>query len=149
MTADATQVPKDLVGFLDYYLVRKAPFQLPDAVKEWLVRYGPWITVVLLVLTLPALLVALGLSAAFLPFAGIGYATGFTYLTVLVVAQCIMMALALPGLFARRMSGWKMLFYAQIVSVVGSLLSGSIVGTLVGALIGFYLLFQIRPLYHE
>jgi hypothetical protein len=53
----------------------------------------------------------------------------------------------LPGLFARKMSGWKLMFYAEVVQIVGALLAGSIVGAIVGGLIGLYILFQVRPLY--
>jgi predicted membrane-bound spermidine synthase len=45
------------------------------------------------------------------------------------------------------MSGWTLLFYAEAVSVIGSLLSLNILGALVFGLIWFYVLFQIRPLY--
>ena len=45
----ADQAPKDIIGFLDYYLVTKAPFQLPMNIKEGIVKYGPWIAVVLYV----------------------------------------------------------------------------------------------------
>lgn len=147
MTADTNQAPKDLIGFLDFYLVQKAPFQIPANAKEWIVQYGPWITVVLLVLTLPPLLIVLGIGAAFMPFGGIGYAAGFTYLTIVLIAELGLMVAALPGLFARKMSGWRLLFYAQILSFVFSLLSGSIVGAIVGVVISMYLLFQVRPLY--
>ncbi|HQU13748.1 MAG TPA: hypothetical protein PKV70_05825, partial [Thermodesulfobacteriota bacterium] len=41
---------------------------------------------------------------------------------------------ALPGLFARKMSGWRLLFYAQIVSLMFSLLSGNIIGAIIGGL---------------
>jgi hypothetical protein len=147
MTADTTQAPKDLIGFLDFYLVKKAPFQIPDNAKEWIVQWGPWITVVLLVLALPPLLVVLGIGAAIMPFGGIGYATGFTYLTIVLIAQLGLTVAALPGLFARKMAGWQLLFYAQILSFAFSLLSGRLVGAILGALISMYLLFQVRPLY--
>ena len=147
MTADTNQPPKDLIGFLDFYLVQKAPFQIPANAKEWIVQYGPWITVVLLVLALPPLLFVLGIGAAFMPYGGIGYAAGFTYLTIVLIAQLGLMVAALPGLFARKMSGWQLLFYAQIVSCVFSLLSGSVVGAVVGVVISMYVLFQVRPLY--
>ena len=147
MHADTNQAPKDLIGFLDFYLVQKAPFQLPDNAKEWIVKYGPWITVVLLILMLPPLLFVLGIGTVLMPFGGIGYATGFTYLTIVLVAQIGLMVAALPGLFARKMSGWQLVFYAQLVGFVFSVLSGSIVGGIVGALISMYLLFQVRPLY--
>ncbi len=147
MTADTNQAPKDIIGFLDFYLVQKAPFQIPANAKEWIVHYGPWITVVLLVLALPPLLFVLGIGAAFMPFGGIGYAAGFTYLTIVLIAELGLMVAALPGLFARKMSGWQLLFYAQILSFVFSLLSGSLVGAVVGVVISMYLLFQVRPLY--
>ena len=78
--------------------------------KELLVKYGPWITLVLLVITLPPLLFVLGIGAVLVPFGGPAYAAGFTYLTVLLVIQLGLMAAALPGLFARKMSGWQFLF---------------------------------------
>jgi hypothetical protein len=147
MTADTGQAPKDLIGFLDFYLVQKAPFQIPENGKEWIVKYGPWITVVLLILSLPPLLLVLGLGAALVPFGGVGYATGFTYLTIVLLAELGLMVAALPGLFARKMSGWRLLFYAQIASFAFSLLSGAILGAILGAVIALYILFQVRALY--
>ena len=141
------QAPKDLIGFLDYYLVKQAPFQLPTEVKEFLVKFGPWIALVLLVLSLPALFVMLGVGTAFMPFGGAMYTVGFTYLTIVLLAQLVLLALALPGLFKRKMSAWRLIFYSELVSIVFSLLSGSILGALIGGLIGLYILFQIRPLY--
>jgi hypothetical protein len=120
---------------------------LPDAAKEWIVRYGPWITLVLLIFTLPALLVMLGIGTALMPFAGVGYATGFTYHTVILIAQLGLTVAALPGLFARKMSGWTLLFYAQWLSLLFSVLGGSIIGAAIGLVIGLYILFQVRPLY--
>ena len=145
--APKEQAPKDVIGFLDYYLVRKAPFQIPDNAKEWIVKYGPWITVVLLVVTLPALLFVLGIGTALVPFAGVGYATGFGYLAVGLIVEIGLTVAALPGLFARRMHGWKLLFYARIVDLATTLLAGSIVSALVGGVISLYILFQVRPLY--
>ena len=108
--------PKDLIGFLDFYFVKKAPFQIPDGGREFIVKFGPWITVVLLILTLPVLLFALGLGAIFIPFGGIGYASGFGVLTIFVVVEVGLMIAALPGLFARKMAGWRLLFYSQLIS---------------------------------
>ena len=148
-TQTTTDAPKDLVGFLDFYLVKKAPFQIPDGGREWIVKFGPWITVVLLVLSLPLLLVALGIGTFLMPFGGPGYATGFGFLTLVLIVELGLMIAALPGLFARKMAGWRLLFYSQLVSIVFSLLSGSIVGGLLFGLISLYILFQVRPLYHE
>jgi len=142
----ANQAPNDLIGFLDYYLVKQAPFQIPDGAREVIVRFAPWIAVVLLVLSLPVVLLALGLSAAVLPFAATG-ATGLGFTMMIVIATLVLDVLALPGLFARRMGGWRLIFYARLVTIVSSVLQGAIVGGILGGLISLYILFQIRPLY--
>ena len=147
MNTTVTTPPKDLIGFLDFYLVKQAPFQIPDGGREWIVKFGPWITVVLLILTLPILLFALGLGAIFIPFGGIGYASGFGVLTLFVIVEVGLMIAALPGLFARKMAGWQLLFYSQLVSIVYNVLSGHIVSALLFGLIALYILFQVRPLY--
>ena len=153
MTEDTSQAPKDMIGFLDYYLVKKAPFQIPDGAREWIVKYGPWITVVLLLISLPAIFLLLGIGAFLTPFAGAGYGYGYAYgfaywpSMLGLVAHVVLMGLALPGLFARKMSGWTLMFYAQAVSAIAAILSMSIISGLIGALISFYILFQIRSLY--
>jgi len=141
------QPPKDLIGFIDFYLVKKAPFQLPEPAKEAIVQYGPWITIVLLVLTLPLLLALLGIGAIFSPFGGVSAAAGFGIVALGTIIEVGLTIAALPGLFARKMNGWTFLFYARVVSFVTSILALNIVGAIVFGLISFYILFQIRPLY--
>jgi hypothetical protein len=141
------QAPKDLIGFLDFYLVKKAPIQIPDNAKEWIVKYGPWITIVILVLTLPLLLAVLGIGTVLMPFAGIGYATGFGFVAIGLLIEIGLTVMALPGLFARKMSGWTLLLYARLVSVVANILSGAVVSALLVGLISLYILFQVRALY--
>jgi hypothetical protein len=147
MADQSTATSKDLIGTLDEYLVQKAPFQIPDGGKEFIVKYGPWISIVLMVLWLPLLLVALGIGAILVPFAGPAYAGGFGIATLFLLVQIGLMVMALPGLFARKKSAWTLMFYAQLVGIVFSLLSGSIIGALIGGLIGLYILFQIRVKY--
>ena len=146
--ADAPeQAPKDLIGFLDFYLVKKAPFQIPEGGREFLVKFGPWIALVLMVLTLPFLLFLLGVGTFLSPFAGVGYAAGFGLTAILILAQFALRAMALPGLFARKMSGWNLLFYSSLVGFVASLTSYNVIGGILGLLIGLYILFQIRSKY--
>ena len=148
MENTTTQPPKDLIGFLDFYLVQKAPFQLPLNVKEAIVKFGPWIAVVLIVLSLPFLLLALGLSAVLAPVVG-AQAHGIGVAWIVLLVQVGLAVAALPGLFARKMSGWRLAFYSRLVAILTSLLLGSIVGALLGGLISLYVLFQIRTLYTE
>ena len=145
--ADANQAPKDPIGFLDFYLVQKAPFQIPDAGREWIVKFGPWITLVLLIIALPAVLFVFGVGTMLLPFGSVAYVTGFGYASVLVVANSVLMIAALPGLFAQKRSGWNLLFYAELIHIVSSLVAGLVPSGLLSGLIRLYILFQIRTLY--
>lgn len=147
----ADEAPKDLIGFLDFYLVKKAPFQLPDGVKEAIVKYGPWIALVLMVLTLPLLLFVLGIGAFVLPFAAAAGQSGALsgFLTIpLVLVTFALNAFALPGLFARKMSGWKLIFYSRLITIVWDVLLLNIVSAIVFGAISLYILMQVRPLYN-
>ena len=66
-----------------------------------------------------------------------------------VLVEIGLMIAALPGLFNRKMAGWRLLFYSQLVSIVYNLLSGSVIAGLVVGLISLYILFQVRPLYRR
>jgi hypothetical protein len=136
-----------VVDFLNNYLVLKAPFQIPDAGKEWIVKYGPWIAVVLLVLLLPPILLLLGIGAFFAPFGGAYYAAGYSYVAIITLIQAGLTVAALPGLFARKMSGWTLLFYSRILGIATTLLLGNVVSAIIGGVISLYILFQVRPLY--
>lgn len=144
------QASKGLIGTLDEWLVKKAPFQLPESVKEFIVKFGPWIDLVLLVLALPALLAVIGLSSFMMPYAvigGVGYSSLYWVGIAVLVVQLVLQVMALPGLFARKMGGWTLLFYSQLVSIVYSVVSYNILGAILSAVIGLYFLFQIREKY--
>jgi hypothetical protein len=134
---------------LEEYLVKKAP-ALPSNIKDILVQLAPWITLILAIMFVPLLLAVLGLSALFLPIAALGGASyGLSYLAILPAAIAfILQVMAIPGLFKRTRSAWKLLFYATLISALASLLQGNLVGMLLGALIGLYLLFQVKSYYH-
>jgi len=139
----------NLEDTLNVYFVKKAPFQLPDGVKEVLVQYGPWVMVVMLVLSLPVLLAAIGLGAFLAPFAVLGgaNAAAFTVGTVFSLGALVLEVFALPGLFKRKKSGWSLLFYSTLVSIVGSLVAMNLVGALLSGVVSFYFLFQVRSMY--
>lgn len=134
---------------LELYLVDKAP-SLPSGVKEFIVKYGPWITLVMLILALPALLLAFGLGALVAPFAflgglqaGVSYGVGMIFSAVILVIQ----AFAIPGLFARKASAWKLMFYAALLGAVESLITFNLGGLVIGSGITMYILFQIKSYY--
>ena len=134
---------------LNEYFVKKAPFQLPTGVKEFIVAFGPWFALVGIVLSLPLILAAIGLGAFLAPFAVLGgaNATAFGVGTLFTLGALVLEAMALPGLFKRKKAGWNLLFYSSIVSVVGSLVALNLVGAVLNAVIGGYLIFQIRSMY--
>ncbi len=137
--------------FFDTYLHKKAPFQLPHGVREWLVQFGPWITLVIIILALPIVLIALGLGAVVSPFvvAYGGLHVGFAYMLhgLIGLASLVMEAVALPGLFKRSLSSWRLVYYATLLSAVSQLVSGNLVGFIIGTAISLYVLFQIKEYY--
>jgi hypothetical protein len=139
--------PRDLVEWLDYYLVKKAPFQIPEAGRRAIVQFGPWVIVILIILTLPQALYFFGWHRWFW-HGDWFYVPHYRFASLLSLVACGLMFLALPGLFNRRKSGWSLLFYAQLLSAIISVaFLGNIIGGLIGALVGLYVLFQVRGHY--
>jgi hypothetical protein len=138
---------------LDLYFGQKAP-AMPANVKELLVKFAPWVTLLILLITLPAVLIALGLGALAAPLAfligpgyGVTYGVTYTISMVIIGLSVLLEALSVPGLFQRSRQGWRYAYYATLVSVVGNLIGMNITGAIVSALVGFYILFQIRSYY--
>jgi len=141
-------------AFLDEYMVKKAPFAIPAGGKEFIVKIAPYLVIIGAILLLPAIFAAIGLSAFVAPFAmmgayGYGHVWGFRVIISLIVSviALILEIIAVPGLFKLTRNGWNMVFYASIVSFVGSILSLNIIGGIIGAIIGWYILFQVKDMY--
>ncbi len=130
------------------YFTTKAPFQFPVEFREGFVKYWPIVSLVLLILALPAILALLGLGAWFSSVAGYGYGALYTIGVVFSIATTVLRALALPGLFNRKRQGWVFSYYAQLLSIVGGIVSFSVVGILLGLLF-LLLLFQVRDYYSD
>jgi hypothetical protein len=146
---------KDIAGLentLNEYFGKKAP-ALPTNIKELLVKFAPWLSVIGVVLSLPALLALVGLGglvAITSPLGGVsGVQQGVGYLisVVFLIITVALEGLAIPGLFAKSKAGWKMMFYSILVSAVGSLLGMNIVSAIIGLAVGCYFLFQVREYY--
>ncbi len=138
---------------LDLYLGQKAP-QLPKNVREIIVNLAPWLTLIGIVVSLPLVLLALGLGALATPFmflagpaAGVSYGVSYTVSMVILAVALVLEAMAIPGLFKKSRKAWKLVYWAVLVSLVSNLFSFNIVSGLVGALISLYFLFQIKEYY--
>ena len=143
-----------LEAILDEYMVEKAPFQLPMNVKEIIAKVAPYLILVLAVFAIPAIIAALGITAVLTPVAMMG---GYQYGPLAMIGAVIGLValvvelMAVPGLFKRTHKGWRLAFYASLISLVGSVFSyhpiAGLISGLIGAIIGWYLLFQIKVLY--
>jgi len=134
---------------LDLYFGKKAP-AMPENIKEFIVKYSPYLSIIMLVLALPAILFAFGLSTLAMPFAYVGgLHTGFTFsFTALIsLAALVLEVIAIPGLFKRTKQSWQYMFYASLLTLLSSLLSLSLGSLIIGGAISFYILFQIKSFY--
>ena len=137
---------------LNDYLGKKAP-AIPDNIKETLVSFAPYISIIEIVIALPAITAIFGLGAmmSFLtPYAGVAYMNlGVMYYIGLIgiIISAVLNGMAIPGLFKRTLGAWKLMYYATLASFVGAVIQGSIVNGLLGALIGMYVLFQVKNKY--
>ncbi len=140
---------KQMEDFFNTYLHVKAPFHLPPAAREWIVKYGPWITLVIMILAVPVILAAIGLTAFFSPVYSMygGYHSLFLVQGLIALAALILEAVALPGLFARKLSAWHLLYYSVLVGAIGQLIGGHIINLILDVDISMYFLFEIKEYY--
>jgi hypothetical protein len=123
---------------------------LPKNVNEVIVKITPWIALIFGVLGILSSIALFGISTVAAPFLAMGGYAGQTgggmIAAILALVSSVLMVAAFPGTNKRKLSGWTLLFYSEIVSVIASVVMLS-VGGLVGNLIGFYILFQIKSYY--
>jgi hypothetical protein len=115
----------------------------PDNIKDLLVKIAPFLAIIGVVFGV----LGVGVTAILSPFAWFSgsliYGLGMIFLLIMVVLE----GLAIPGLFAQKMDGWKYMYYAQFLSLIYSLCMGNWFSGLLGAFIGFWILFQIKEKY--
>ncbi len=158
-SSDIKSLLSQLEALLDEYMVKKAPFTLPKDAKEFIAKVSPYLIIIFAIMALSFIFFTLGLSAFVAPFAmmgGYGYGLGLSWsfgtIIALVVSiiSVVIELMAVPGLFKRTKSSWRLLFYASIVSLIGGILSiNGLVGAIIGAIIGWYILFQVKELYKK
>jgi len=132
---------------LDLYFGKKAP-AMPENIKEFIVKYSPYLTLIALALSIPALLLALGLSSAFMPlaYAG-GYRPAFSLPSIISLVAMILEIVALPGLFKRTKDSWQLMFIASLVMIISYIFDLNIGSLIISGAISFYILFQIKSYY--
>ncbi len=167
---------KNVEEKLNDVFVKNAPFQIPENGRKAIVRYLPWITLVLAVLMLLSSLLLWQwantankivnianeysrLSGTTDMIANVSRLTAAVWIgLVILLVEGVMYLAAFPGLRDRKKQGWNLLFYLAVLNIVyGVVITftgygqglGSLILSIIGSIIGFYLLFQIRSYYHN
>jgi len=151
---DPKQALGQLEEILEVYMVKKAPFAIPENWRELIVKFAPYLTILSIIIGVPVVLAVLGIGALVSPFTaflGPRYALSYSFNYVLSMITfgvvIVFEALAVPGLFRREKKAWRFLFYASLVNVVAGFFGGDWVGMIVGALLSWYVLFQVKEYY--
>lgn len=139
----------EIENFLNLYFGKKAPV-MPESAKEVLVKYAPYLSLLILIFTIPVILFAFGLSAALSPFtyyAGYHPLFSFSFYGLLSLLSMVFSALAVPGLFKKTRQSWEYMFYASLASLLSSLFKPDFASLIIGGALSFWVLFQIRSYY--
>lgn len=167
---DVMSLVNQLEGLCDEYLVKKAPFSLPDSVKDIIVKLAYPLAIIGAVFMVLAVLGAvagvvlyLGISGLTMPFAGAKAVSGFNILGLLLAALQLGVSVlsvklyfqAIPGLKTMTHKSWHLVYLGFLLSAVSSLLSShsiaaivfSLVPSAVSLLIGLFIWFQVKDRY--
>lgn len=122
--------------------------QLPNSTKDWIARWAWFFALIGVIIRGFGLLTLLGLGAV---FSGLAASTGsFSFFSTLgfgiifLSVEGLLLLISIPGLKNMKLGGWNFAFYAELVAIVGNLLSFNFFGAVIAAIIGFFFLFQIR-----
>lgn len=139
---------KSIESQIETIVTKKLP-SLPQNIIDILVTITPWLAVIGTVMGIPAILALFKMNqfAAYYNVPGMGFGWGYQAGNLLLVVQMILMGLSIQGLFARKISAWRLMYYAAWVSMLSSLISSGIVSMLIGGAISFYILFQVKKAY--
>lgn len=151
---DIMQYITEADKFFEDIYIKKAPFTIPDNWKEIIVKVAPYLNVVGIVLALLALPVLLGFGAL---STMVGVASGsalnplnniFGILAlVFTLASLALSIMAAQGLFKRKASAWKLMFYNSLLNAVQGVLMLNITGLVITFIVGFYVLYQVKAKY--
>lgn len=142
----ATLDPQTFESNLDRFYSRLPT--LPSNMRDALVVYGPFLMLFAGCASI--------LTSGIVNLSWIGYTVFtaqnkifgpsyflFIAFNVIIGAICLM---AVRPLLRRSLSGWRMVFYANVLMLLISVLTQDL-GGMILYLIGFYLLFQVKPSY--
>lgn len=139
-----TQLEKKLTGFF----VKKVP-AMPEKIKKIIVKYGPYVAIVALVIAIPVTLGMIGLMLLSTPLVWITEIKGWENI-IAIILGIIMIWLqikAIPGLFEKKIEAWRLMFYMSLLSALSNLISLDFWSLIIGTGLAWYILFQIKSEY--
>ena len=148
MTRSAEKGLAQLEKMLDLYLKKKAP-ALPKKWKSLIVDFAPWLNIILMVIAIPAVLAVFGITGTIAAYWGVRLGLMYYISLAFLGLTLVIRGMAIPGLLAKNIKGWRLLYYSTFLDFVYSLLSGGVVGPVISVIIALYLLFQIREYYKK
>jgi len=139
---------KSIESQIETIVTKKLP-PLPQNIIDILVTITPWLAVIGTVMGIPAILALFRMNqfAAYYNVPGMGFGWGYQISNLLLIVQMVLMGLSIQGLFARKISAWRLMYYAAWVSMLSSLISGGILSLLISGALSFYILFQVKKAY--
>lgn len=126
-------------------LFKKAPV-LPKNIRDGFIIILPWAALVIGILRVYR--VSLGLYYLATVPATVGFVPIIYLGGIFAVISGVMLIMAFPQVRKELYSGWKLIFWSEIVSLVSALLlPGLLLVGVIGALITLYLLYQVKSSY--
>lgn len=152
---DLKKILDQFEEILEFYLLRKTPFSIPKKGKEIIVKIAPYFSILGVVVSLPIILISLGLASLVAPlklFFRLQYAKNpfdfnFIFSTLILAIIIFLEAIAIPGLFKRKQKAWRFLFYASLLSIPYGVFNGDFIWTIIFTLLSWYVLFQVKEYY--
>ncbi len=150
-TNELTKMLTDLEKILNETFGKKAP-KMPQSVVDFLVKYGPYLMIFGVVLTAIGIFQTIGLVNGLAPIGrwsgyNYGFGPGFWIMEILLLIPLVIEIMAISPLMKKEIKGWRLLFYASLISTVIGIFRLELVETLIAAVISWYILFQIKKEY--
>lgn len=139
----------DIEESLYTYLNEKVP-HIPDDAKETVVKYLPYAVILFIIGQISSILAFFHVNTL---FDGLGYLYSSNsgpigVVGIILLGMAIFLeATALPLLFRRIRYGWRLLFYAILLTQINEIINLNIINLLFSGLVILYILFQTRDRY--
>lgn len=131
---------------LEEIFVDKNPYQIPKNIKELLVDYGPYLLAVFLFFQLEDVLKIHFLNFSFFKL-GLRMGLFYQLQKLFLIISLVIQAVALPGLFQKKLTSWRLFFYISLLWIIIDVLIFDIFGLIISSLFSWYILFQIKEYY--